>query len=535
MGSQAEPRSQPMDHPPPEPDSLSLGADAASAPDRTYGGRFTFTGQSLRQVAARGVIVNSVFQVGLVGLSLIRNVAVAAFLTAAEFGLWALVITTLMTLVWLRQVGIGDKYLQQDEPDQVLAFQKAFTLELAYTLIFYALVIVILPAYALIYDRSEILLPSLLLSVSLIAGALQTPIWIAWRQMRFVRQRLLESVEPVVSTILVIALAAAGAGYWSLVIGILAGSVAGAVVALITNPYPLRLRYERGTMREYASFSWPLLASSASALVAVQGTVIIGNYTVGLAGIGAIGLAGQIARFADQVDAIISRTIYPAICAVKDRLDLLHETFVKSNRLAVMWGLPVGVGITLFAPGIVDVLGTTWEPAEPLIQAFGLIFGIRQIGFNWMLFFSARGDTRPVAVEGIAVLVVFAGVTAPLLFVLGLDGFVIGSAATVAAQLAVRAIYLSRLFENFSFLFHLARSVAPTAIAASAILAERAVLRGDGTGEGAIPEFVAYVALATAATVLLERRLLGEMLGYLRGGPPAAPTGDRPATPSVAA
>ena len=359
MGSQAEQPSQPVSEPPAEPDSLSLGAEEPSPPADPYGGRFALGGRSLRELAARGVIVNSAFQVGLVGLSLVRNVAVAAFLTAAEFGLWGLVITTLMTLVWLRQVGIGDKYLQQDETDQELAFQKAFTLELAYTVCFYVLVVVILPAYVLIYDRSDILFPTLLLSLSMLAGALQTPIWVAWRQMRFVRQRLLESVEPVVSTILVIGLAIAGAGYWSLVIGIVAGSICGAIVALATSPYPLRLRYDRGTMREYVGFSWPLLVSSASALVAVQGTVIIGNYTVGLAGIGAIGLAGQIARFADQVDGIISRTIYPAVCAVKDRLELLHETFVKSNRLAVMWGLPVGVGIALFAPGLVDLLGTT--------------------------------------------------------------------------------------------------------------------------------------------------------------------------------
>jgi O-antigen/teichoic acid export membrane protein len=532
MGDEAEPRSRPAAQPPAEPDSLSVAAENPS--QRSYTGRFALAGRSLRELAARGVIINSAFQVGLVGLSLVRNVAVAAFLTASEFGLWGLVITTLMTLVWLRQVGIGDKYLQQDEPDQVLAFQKAFTLELAYSLIFYALVVVILPAYALIYDRSEILVPSLILSVSLLAGALQTPIWIAWRQMRFVRQRVLESVEPVVSTILVIGLAATGAGYWSLVIGVLAGSVAGAVVALATSPFPLRLRYDRGTMREYAGFSWPLLASSASALVAVQGTVIVGNYTVGLAGIGAIGLAGQIARFADQVDGIISRTIYPAICAVKDRLDVLHETFVKSNRLAVMWGMPVGVGVALFAPGIVDLLGTTWEPAEPLIQAFGLIFGVRQIGFNWMLFFSARGETRPVAIEGLAILVVFAAVTAPLLILLGLDGYVIGAAATVAAQLAVRARYLGRLFEGFSFRFHLARALAPTAVAAAVILVERAALGGDGSGVSAIPELVAYVLLAALATIAFERRLLGEMVGYLREGRPSAATGDRPA-PGVAA
>jgi lipopolysaccharide exporter len=517
---------RPADPPAELPDSLSVGIDdPAVAPP--YGGRFELGDRGLREHAARGAIVNSLFQVGLVGLSLVRNVAVAAFLTTTEFGLWGLVITTLMTLVWLRQVGIGDKYIQQDEPDQELAFQKAFTLELAYTLCFYAVVIVLLPAYALIYDRSEILLPSLILSFAFLTTALQTPIWIAWRQMKFVRQRLLESVEPVVSTIVVIGLAIAGAGYWALVIGFVAGSISGAIAALLSCPYPLRLRYDRGTMREYAGFSWPLLASSASALIAVQGTVIIGNYTVGLAGLGAIGLAGQIAKFADQVDAIISRTIYPAICAVKERIELLHETFVKSNRLAVMWGLPFGVALALFAPALVEeVLGSTWEPAVPLLQAFGLILGFRQVGFNWMLFFSARGETRPVAIEGVAVLIVFAAVTAPLLFVSGLTGYVIGAAVTVAAQLLVRAYYLARLFEGFSFLGHLLRAMVPTALGAATVLAERALVGGGDSPQRVLAELAGYTAVVCIATIVFERSLLRELVGYLRGPVPGSPSGD---------
>jgi O-antigen/teichoic acid export membrane protein len=534
MGKSVDPPQGPAAEPPTEPDALSVGTAAAGEPGAPYGGRLAVTGRGLRQLAARGVIVNSGFQVGLVGLSLVRYVAVAAFLTASEFGLWGLIITTLMTLVWLRQVGIGDKYIQQDEADQTLAFQKAFTLELAYTLLFYGVVIVVLPAYVLIYDRSEILLPTLLLSLSFLASALQTPIWIAWRQMRFVRQRLLESVEPVVSTVVVIGLAVAGAGYWSLVVGLLAGSVCAAAVAVLTCPVPIRLRYDRGTLREYAGFSWPLLVSSAGALVAVQGTVIVGNYTVGLAGIGAIGLAGQIARFTDQVDGIISRTIYPAICAVKDRLDLLQEAFVKSNRVAVMWGLPYGVGLALFAPALIDMLGPTWEPAEPLVQAFGLILGLRQVGFNWMLFFSARGHTRPVAVEGVAIVVVFAVVTAPLMVAIGLDGFVIGSAATVAAQLVVRAYYLTRLFEGLSFLAHIARAMAPTVLASAVVLAERAIVGGDAA-DRAVPELVAYCGLVVGATLVFERRLVAELLGYLRG-PAALPgPGERPpaATPAA--
>ena len=61
---------------------------------------------------------------------------VAAFLSRSEYGIWGILVVVLVSLLWLKQVGIGDKYVQQREGDQALAFQKAFTLELAFNALF---------------------------------------------------------------------------------------------------------------------------------------------------------------------------------------------------------------------------------------------------------------------------------------------------------------------------------------------------------------------------------------------------------------
>jgi O-antigen/teichoic acid export membrane protein len=504
--------------PPVDPPALSTGVDETAGPLEPYAGRIELGGEGLRRRTARGAIINSGFHVAIVGLGLIRNVALAALLTASEFGFLALVITMLLALTWLKQVGVGDKYIQQDEGDQEAAFQKAFTLELAYSGCLFALALVAMPLFALIYGRPEVIVPGIVLSVIVITSSLQTPIWIAYRQMRFVRQRVLESVDPLVSTVVAVALAVAGTGYWSLIVGLVAGSVAGSAVAVATSPYRIRLRYDRGTLREYYRFSWPLVASSTSALVAVQGTVIVANYTVGLAGLGVIGLAGQVAKFVDQVDAVISRTIYPAICAVKDRLDLLQEAFVKSNRLALLWGFPFGLALTLFAPDLITyVLGESWREGEFLLQAFGVIYAFRQLAFNWTLFVSALGDTRPIAIEGALVVAAFALVTAPMLIVVGLNGFAIGAAATVAAQIAVRAYFMERIFSGFGALAHLARSVAPTACGVGAVLVWRGLTDlGDRSLEVFIGELAIYMAVTVIATAAFEWRLLRELVGYLR-------------------
>jgi PST family polysaccharide transporter len=476
-------------------------------------------GRSIREQAARGVVVNSVFQVGLAALGLVKRVAVAGFLTASEFGLWGLLLTTLVTLAWLKQIGLSQKYVQQSEADQELAFRRAFTLELIVSLLLFGLIAAVLPLYGLAYGREGFVVAGLVLGLTLPLGALQTPIWIAYRQMRFLRQRVLSAIDPVVSAAVTIGLAIAGAGYWSLIIGAVAGTAAAGLAAVATSPYRLAIAFDRETVRSYFGFSWPLFVSSAAGLVTIQGAVVVGNFTVGLAGLGAIALANSFAAFVDRADDVIRETLYPAACAVRDRSALLFEAFTKSNRMALMWSLPFGVGLALFAGDLVDyVLGRErWDQAEFLLAAFGLILGVRQIGFNWSVFMAAVDRTRPMAVSGVVQLVVFAAVTAPFMFAWDLEGYVAGMSVAVAIDIAVRTHYLRQLFGGFKVVAHSVRAIAPVVAPAALILAIRSADLVDRTAAVAVAELALYSVAVVASIWTLERALLTELLGYLRG------------------
>jgi polysaccharide transporter, PST family len=462
--------------------------------------------------------------VGFATLNFLRMFAVAAFLTRADYGVWGILVVALGTLTRLKQVGIGDKYVQQDEPDQELAFQKAFTLEAAANAAMLVIVLAALPLYALVYGRPEIIPPGLVLCVAFLWTTLQTPVWIFYRQMRFVRQRTIEALDAVAGLVVTIALAAAGLGYWSLVVGVLAGGAVSAIAAVATSPYRIAFRYERGTMRDYVAFSWPLLVASATSIVIPQVTMLVGEWKLGLAGAGAIALASSISMYTDRVDGIITQTLYPAICAVRSRTDLLLESFVKSNRLALMWGFPFGVSLALFAPDLVHfVLGKRWEPAVGLMRMFGLIAAFNHIGFNWSAYFRARGDTRPIAIVTVAAVATFVAIPVPLLATNGLDGLAVGMGAATALSLAVRTHFLTRLFPGFDMLVHMARAIAPTVPAVAVTLAFRAVSNVDRTLPVALGELAVYVAVTVAATLVLERALLREVVGYLRRSSAAQP------------
>ena len=479
--------------------------------------RIALRGRSLREHTARGTIINAAFSVGLAGLGLLRQLIIAAFLTASEFGLWGIVFFSVTALIFLIDIGISDKFVQQAERDQVSAFQKAFTINLVWRIGFFLLALATLPLFAELYGRPEIVVPGIVLSFAVVGSALQSPLWIFYRQMRFAKHRALHSIEPVLGLVVTAALGIAGAGYWSLIIGGVAGMWASGIVALIACPFPLRLRFEWRLFGEYFSFSWPIVLASASGTVMVQLSIIVGEEAVGLAGIGAIGLAAQVSRFAERVDQIVTQTVYPAICAVRDRSDLLFETFVKSNRLALMWGAPFGLGLVLFAPDLVEhVFGAKWEIAVGLLQLFGAMAAVSQIAFNWAAFFLATGNTRPLAVNGVLKLVTFAAVGIPLMISNGLTGYGIGMASMLLVDLSVRAYFLTRLFSGFQMLRHTVRAIAPSVPAVGAVLLVRLVTGGERTLELAIGELVLYAGVTAAATWLAERDLIREMLGYLR-------------------
>lgn len=471
----------------------------------------------VRRHTARGMVINSAFQVGLAALNLLRRLVVAAFLTASEFGVWGAMLATLFLVVFLKDAGIGDKFIQQSEADQERAFQKLFTLELLLGGAAVALAVVLLPVFAFAYGQTEIILPGLLLSLALIGSSLQSPNIIYYRQMNFARQRTLQAVDPCVAFVITVALAVAGAGYWSLVVGAVVGSFTGAAVALRMCPYRIGFHLPKGTFNEYFSFSWPLVVARGGTIAVGQASLLIATRTLGLAAAGAIALATSFGQFSRGVDTIVTQTLYPGICAVRERADLLFEAFVKSNRLSIMWGTPFGLGIALFAPDLVHfVIGDRWEEAIVVLQAFGVVAAVDQLGFNWAAFMRALGDTKPIAILALLSVLSFLIITTPLLIAFGLPGFAVGCMAAGVVNLLGRTYFLSKLFPAFGMMRHAARALAPSVPAVSAVLLLRLAAPGTRTPAVALSELALYVIVTLCATAIFERRLLRELVGYLR-------------------
>lgn len=488
---------------------------SASETGDTVSERFTFTG-SLGTRAARGTLINTAFTVALGLLALLEGFILARFLSRGDYGVWGIIAASLSTLVWFKQAGIGDKFIQQDETDQERAFQSAFTLEVLVTLACVVVIFAAIPVLVAIYDLPRLVAPIVAVAGALMISVFQAPLWVYYRRMDFGRQRALAAIDPVVGFIVAVALAAAGAGYWAFVGGLAAGACAASAAAAWASPYKLRLRWQRGAVRGYWSFSGPLLVAGGTTFVMAWSAMIAAKLNLGIAAIGVIALADNVASFSERVDDVVTGALYPAVCAMQDRLAVLYESFVKSNRLALMWAVPFGIGLALFASDLVDFgIGRHWRPAVVVLQFYGVAAAINHIGFNWTAYFRALGRTRPIAVAAVIATATFLATGIPLLLLIGLRGFAIGILAQGMAALIVRVYYLRRIFPAFDFLKHASRSFLPTVVAAGAVLLLRGLETGDRPLAVALAELGVYVVVTVLATWYLESKLVREALNYV--------------------
>lgn len=456
--------------------------------------------------------------VAMEGLRTLRGFVIAGIIAVSEFGLFGILAVILGTVFALRSVGIGDKFIQQTESDQETAFQKALTLELAIGAFFTLVFLGLAPLLAFAFDQPELLPLTLALAVVPLAAGLQAPQWIYYRRMDFVRQRLLQAVDPVVSFAVAVTLAIAGFGVWSIALGMIAGVWAASLVALVASPYRIRLRFDRETARSYFSFSWPLFAGALAALVIAQSTTIVGYATLGLSGVGAIFLAGSIIQWAGRADQIVAQTMYPALCAIQERRDVLAEAFVKSNRLVLIWSLPLGAALALFGGELLTAaLGEKWREAGVLMQTFGAAAALSQVAFNWTAFYRAAGETRPMAVYGVIGTVAHIAIALPLLVAFGLEGLGAGMLAVAAVGVLVRLVYVKRMFPELGLVAMIARSALAALVASAAALALRHIPESD-----VVVQALAFTLVFAALTWARERALLREGVGYIAGRVSAA-------------
>lgn len=307
-------------------------------------------------------------------------VIVARLLSPADFGLAELAGIVGVLANVLAEFGIGNSVVQMRElTDEALAQLNSVSLLLS-TLSF-GLVLACLPAITWFF-RSDELGPVVAVNslALLMMGVRAVPTGVLRRDLKYKRLAMIDAWQGVTQAIATVVCAFVGLGYWSLVIGMLAGSLVAAAIAVSSAKVPFR-RPQLPVVREALRFGYHTSVSQLAGTLNAQAASVVIGRQLGEALLGQYRMAMNLAFVpADKLGNLIMRVTAPLFSTVQSDLALMRRYFLAFAELLSLAVFPASVGICLVAPELVEfVLGSKWAPAAVGIQWLSIYAAVRML------------------------------------------------------------------------------------------------------------------------------------------------------------
>lgn len=304
----------------------------------------------------------------------LASVAVLARLVApADFGLVAIVTTFVGFAMIFTNLGIGAFLVHAREPspdDLSTAFWLNAASGLLLTAVFTAASGPIADLYG--QPRLGMLVAIGSLSFSLSLGIVHNAL--LERDLRFTSLALVEPSAILVSAVVPVSLAAAGAGATALVVGHVAATVwkTGCLWSMVR--WLPRARPSTRSLRDLWSYSGALFGFNVVNYWARNADNLL---------LGAVAGPGPLAFYSrayalmllpvQQGTQVLGRVLFPALTRMREDEDRLRRGYVRSLRLLAALTFPLSVGMASASPALVSVvLGGRWSDAAVLLAVLSL-------------------------------------------------------------------------------------------------------------------------------------------------------------------
>lgn len=359
-----------MEQPP--PDHALEAAPAAPA-----------AGDLKRQVVRGGVFL-ILTRWGTQVLVWAATLLIARFLSPDDYAFLALGLMLVNLADMFVEAGMSKALIQKENLER-RDIDEAFTLTTLFGVACYGLLFATADLAEAWFERPGFALFLRVLSLHLVMMPFMAiPLSLLDRQLQLGQQSVIHVATSVAQSVLVLGLAIAGLGYWSLVVGSLARRVMEIVAyywvsgwrprfAMLSHRAGLLFRF--GIHNSMATFLWYIYTNIDYAFVNRFDKDMLGYYA----------LAFQLISLpAEKLTANVAKVAYPAFCRLQNEPARLRDWFVRVLLLLGFLAFPALAGMALVAEdGLTLLLGEKWRPAvlpfqllclAGLTKAFGGLF-----------------------------------------------------------------------------------------------------------------------------------------------------------------
>jgi O-antigen/teichoic acid export membrane protein len=477
---------------------------------------------SLLRTASRSVLWTAIGKASNSLISLLVTALLTRLLTPADFGIVAMVVVISGFLNIMAEAGVSTAVVQKRDlqPD---ALSTLFWAGLALGLLAAGCLALGSPLIARFFGEPRLTPVVALLSMSFVFLAMgRIPNGLLERSFRFQQLATAEVISAVLSGVIGIVLARAGAGYFALVAQTLVSGFLNASLRLWFARFRPRLVFDWAALKAVSGYSGGVTAFTAINYWARNLDKALIGRALGAAELGFYGRAYALMLYPlEGITGVINPTLHPLLSAMQGDPERMTRAYVKVLRLVATLALPAMCILGTLAPEIVHtVWGKQWDPSVRVFAILCFVGSVQPIGSTFGAVFLATNRTRLLALVGfVNSVIMMAGIAVGVRY--GIQGVALGYSVAYGAiflptMYLVVTVLLSGTVRDITGVFAAAGATALPVLLG--LLGFNHVLRG------AMPEALHLalgialgVALWLGAFAVLDRPLLREARSLFRG------------------
>lgn len=325
---------------------------------------------------------------------------VARILVPEQFGLFAFAIVYVTYLNVVGDLGVGTALVYWKERVDDAA-QLTFLINLATGVLWCVLTLILAPVVARFFhspEGTEILRALALIFPIRSLG--NTHDALCRKELQF-RDRLLPELGLAVTKgILMVGLALAGAGVWSLVWGQVAGEAVWSAALWLVVPWRPDWSWPEDLFRPMLRYGREIVAVNVIAAVVHHADYVVVGRMLGMEELGYYQLAYKIPEMAVLLVLWqVNTVLFPAFSKVGEAREM-GGAYVEAMRYIALIALPAAVGLFFLAePIVLTLFGGQWEASVPILRALAVYVAFRALGAHAGDVMKAAG--RPAILAGI--------------------------------------------------------------------------------------------------------------------------------------
>lgn len=339
--------------------------------------------------AIRGVPWALVSYAGSKLIVVATTVVLARLLSPEDFGTVAIALVAVNAVNVLSDFGLGATLiLRQDLNERGKA--TVFTLMLALSVVLGAGLILAAPALGDFFGDSQLSPVLALMAIGVVISAV-TSFYeaVLQRELEFKRRFAAIAMQSGAYAGIAIALAAAGAGVWSLAVGWLGGLAVFAAVLLTLAPYRVGLGIDRAGARDTLRTARGFVVQHAAAFAAQNLDYAVVGRFLGIPQAGLYSMAYRLSElpYAGIADPV-ARVTFPGFARMRHVGEDVSGAYLEVLRLVAVIACPLGILLSATADPLTQTLfGASWLGMIAPLGVLGAWAAIRPVHatVGWLL------------------------------------------------------------------------------------------------------------------------------------------------------